>query len=671
LIGKVLKLAVSLALLALLVAAVTLYLWFREQREPFTPQSIARDRALQDETAVTIPPLRAARVSDGAIQPNPQRNLYFGELHLHTEQSFDAALFGTTQTITDAYRFARGEALETSGGELMRLGVPLDFVAITDHAEGFGSRRRCDEAGLPWKARAYCWVASTPNMATFKLLRKSGAKKEARGSRISSPYCQAVGVEQCMADARADWADYITLADAHNKPGEFTAFAAYEYSPTLPDYGKYHRNVYFRGSELPPLALSMLDVATAIDLWRGLEETCTGDCDFLTIPHNMNRAWGLPYGDKTISGGEYEAEDWTLRERREPLAEIYQIKGASECALGVFASDEECQFEQVFSPCKPGQETGCAFAGGFVREGLKRGLLVWEHDGLNPFRLGVVAATDGHNANPGDTEEWDFRGSAGSLTSPAARRRSHRTAEQSVHLSRVASRSSGGLAAVWATENTRDALFSAMQRRETYATSGTRIQLRLFGGWNYAPDSFAVPDVLAHADAEGVPMGGQLSTAPESRSPRFLVWALADEQSAPLQRIQMVKGWLEGGEAKERVMDIACADGLEPNPDTGRCPDNGATVNLETCAISAGSGAAELKVHWQDPDFAPAQRAFYYVRVLQNPTCRWTTYDSLRLGVELTPHAPPIVQERAWSSPVWYTPLADQASGDGTLSLEP
>ena len=221
------------------------------------------------------------------------------------------------------------------------------------------------------------------------------------------------GPERCERDARTDWARYIALADAHNEPGVLTAFAAYEYSPTLPDAGKHHRNVLFNGSDLPEQAISSFDANSAIELWRGLEDTCTGDCDFLTIPHNMNKSWGLVYSRYTYDGTEYDEEKWRLRERHEPLAEIYQIKGASECALGVGATDEECAFSQVISPCDPGEETGCAFETGFARQGLKIGLQLEREIGINPLAFGMIGSTDTHNGNPGDVEEWDFRGAVG------------------------------------------------------------------------------------------------------------------------------------------------------------------------------------------------------------------------------------------------------------------
>jgi hypothetical protein len=401
-----------------------------------------------------------------------------------------------------------------------------------------------------------------------------------------------------------------------------------------------------------------MDVGNAIDLWRGLEATCTGDCDFLTIPHNMNKTWGLFYSRYTWDGGSYDEEGWRLRKRREPLAEIYQIKGASECALGVGATDEECAFSQVLSPCEPGEETGCAFETGFARQGLKVGLELDRELGFNPLAFGMIGSTDTHNGNPGDVEEWDFVGAVGLFKSPAIRRfrePSDDEPDRKPYQSILQFHTSGGLAAVWAEENTRDAIFAAMKRREVYATSGPRITLRFFAGWGFDERVATEPDPVAVATAGGVPMGGVLRPAEtDTASPAFYVAALGDWMSAPLQRIQIIKGWIDAdGKTHEKVRDIACADGLEVDPTTLRCPDNGASVDLTTCKPMADSGAMQLMKAWKDPDFDRAQGAFYYVRVLQNPTCRWSTYDALRLGREPDPRVPAILRERVWSSPIW------------------
>ncbi len=661
---------IGIGLIVLLLAGigyvwVTLLLPLQESAEKFGPATAARDYALQDNSKLTRPAPQPA-VSQSA--PNRDHNLYWGELHLHTAESFDATLFGTTLGIEDAYRFASGEPLNSPSGEVMQLSRPLDFVAITDHAEGFGTRTHCTSSDLSLSERAACWLVNEPNPMIFQTLTKKARGKIIPGdpSKPAGVYQKAPrkplkpgafptcrfgegALERCVENAMVDWERYVQLADQYYEPGKLTTLIGYEYSPGMPNQGKHHRNVIFRSSMVPERALSSLDVPNAIELWKGLEAGCQNDCDFLTIPHNPNKAWGLTYSRFTWDGQEYSKADWELREKREPLAEIFQVKGAQECALGVGATDEECAFEQVFEPCQPGETTGCAFETGFVRQGLKVGLELEQELGFNPIQTGFIAATDSHNSNPGDVEEWDYPGAVGAITSSAARRLRPTKESTPAFKTQIKFNTSGGLAAVWAPENTREAIFDALARRETYATSGPRMAVRLHAGWDINETTAA---------ASGVPMGGVLrSDAHRENSPGFYVWASRDPLDAPLQRVQIIKGWLDQqGQAQEKVVDVACADGLSVDAGTGRCPDNGASVDLNTCSFSTDSGASELKTLWHDPDYDPAQSAFYYARVLMNPTCRWSSYDAIRLGRDPDPRVPATIRERAWTSPIWLDP---------------
>lgn len=635
------------------------------------PDTAGRDYALQDDSRLTLPAPQAPHYQ---AAPNPDMNLYWGELHVHTSESFDAALFGNTLNIEDAYRFAKGEPLTVAGGEVMQLSRPLDFVAITDHAEGFGTRTHCDEPNLSLSERVACWLANEPNPMIFQLLTSKirGVAEPGDPSKPagvyqlktrqppksgSFPTCRFGdgAFERCYANTASDWDRYINLADKYYEPGELTTLIGYEFSPGLPEQGKHHRNIIFRSNTVPERAISSLDVPNAIELWKGLEATCGEGCDFLTIPHNPNKAWGLMYSRYTWDGQEYNETDWRLRQQREPLAEIFQVKGAQECALGVGATDEECAFEQVFDPCLPGETTGCAFETGFVRQGLKVGLELERELGFNPLQTGFIAATDSHNSNPGDVEEWDFPGAVGAVTSSASRRLRPSPEVQAAYKTVIKFHTSGGLAAVWAPENTREAIFDALVRRETYATSGPRMAVRFYAGWDIDKVAVNDPNAVQSLMADGVPMGGVLRTnISKQTSPGFIVWATRDPMDAPLQRVQMVKGWIDAeGQTQEKVVDIACADGLIVDRATGRCADNGATVDLASCQFSAGSGANELKTLWHDPDYDPAQTAFYYVRALMNPTCRWSTYDAIRLGREPDPRVPATIRERAWTSPIW------------------
>ena len=679
----VLALGVGVAAVKFLIPMVTVL-------DKVGPGTAPRDLAQQDDSKVVTPYLKAYAepapeqptadtMAPGSMAPGSmatgEANLYWGELHLHTTESFDASMMGNKLSIEDAYRFAKGDPLVGPGGETMQLSRPLDFVAITDHAEGFGTRTHCSEPNLSLRERATCWLMGMDNPALFSIF-VDGARGTAEAGDPSQPagvyqakLRQPLDISQmptckggkdaaqrCYDNTYRDWARYVRLADDYYEPGELTTLIAYEFSPGLPDQGKHHRNVIYRSNIVPERAISSFDVPNAIELWKGLEATCdkADGCDFLTIPHNPNKAWGLTYSRYTWDGQQYGEDDWRLRQKREPLTEIFQIKGSQECALGVGATDEECAFAQVMDPCQPGETTGCAFQTGFVRQGMKVGLELEMEFGFNPLQNGFVAATDSHNSNPGDVEEWDYRGSAGTVQSPALRRVRHTNKGEKAYKSSLKFNTSGGLAAVWAPENTREAIFDALARRETYATSGPRIALRFYAGRDIDEAMIDAPGLVQHLEAAAVPMGSVLSTGQQSGSPEFLVWAIRDPMDAPLQRIQMVKGWIDdAGQTHEKVVDIACADGLQVDPATGRCLDNGASVDLASCQVSTGSGATELKTLWRDPDYAPDQSAFYYVRVLMNPTCRWSSFDAIRLGREPDPSVPATIQERAWSSPIW------------------
>ncbi len=627
-------------------AAAFFYIQHSLSAPLLTDEDIAAMKAdvqTQDETAFIIPDQQAA-----VVQPaNPLQNAYFGDLHVHSDQSFDSYIFGNRLTLDQSYRFAKGETLNNPAGEVMQLTVPLDFAAVTDHAEGFGLFELCADDGKSDEAEEFCEQRETPNYNLFMELRKRGEQ------RPVASFDDISGDPAKMRKfADSTWKKIVATADKHNEPGTFTTFAAYEYSPVLPDRGKLHRNVIFRGGKVPSHAISSAEAQSEIDLWAGLVRDCKEPCAFLTIPHNPNRTWGLAFASHTIDGDAYTTEDWQIRAKYEPLVEMYQIKGNSECSIGFGTSDEECGFEQYLPRCEAGQETGCIHPTSMARDGLKKGLLLDQQLGVNPFRFGMIGATDTHLSNPGDTEAWDFRGFAGMLSASAeARLAPGRNGDYSNLF-----RTPGGLAAVWAEENTREALFAAMQRKEVYATSGTRIKLRFFGGFDYRDTIIDAQDALNTAYANGVPMGGNVSAVAD-KTPTFFIWAMRDPLSAPLDRVQLVKGWTENGETKEEVRDIICSENRAIDPSTGRCPAINAKVNLKNCAVDEDRGAPELRTFWRDENFRADQNAFYYVRVIQNPTCRWSTYDSLRLGKTPPENVSATNTEMAWSSPIWFNAL--------------
>jgi hypothetical protein len=615
-------------------------------------KAIRAETAQQNEKAVPLPTPQP-RVTAGF---NQDKNVYFGDTHVHTALSFDSYLSGNRLSLRDAYRFANGEPLTLLTGETMQLMRPLDFVVMADHAEAFGLFITCRRDDLTERQVKFCKGFDAPSKEMYQRLRAEGEKRPPIRSR---DLCDD-DMQGCLADGRTTWREIRDTADEFNKPGEFTAFAGYEYSPPLPKKGKVHRNVVFKNNNTPDRAVSAFDAVTVLDLWRALEDECNGDCEFLTIPHNMNKTWGIAYSGKTIDGDSYSDSDWDLRGRNEPIAEMFQAKGSSECGFGVGASDEECNFELIVPICEGEQVPGCSGRTSFAREGLKIGLELEQELGFNPLQFGFIGSTDTHNSSPGDTEEFDWRGTSALHESPAKKRlglESVNSTFSKAFSSGARLKNPGGLAAVWAKENTRDALFEAMENRETYATSGNRIKLRFFAGWDFPRGLVDDRDLVGKAYQGGVAMGGVLGKGRNKRDvPEFLVWAVKDAMATNLQRVQMIKAWTENGKSREQVFDIACSDGLKPDPKTGRCPDNGARVDINTCAVSADKGDSQIKVSWRDPEFNPKQSAVYYVRVLENPSCRWSSYDAIRLGVAPPEDVPATIQERAWSSPIWYTP---------------
>ncbi len=637
-----------IALLLLVGAGLYIYKFFDSKLIRVTPELISElheSVAAENEAAIVKPEFQQQLI----VPSNPLKNVYFGDLHVHTSWSFDAYINGNRFGPDQAYRFARGDALKLTSGEEVQISTPLDFVAITDHAESFGLFEGCRDPGSTAKQKEFCAQFDNPSLSLFMSLRSEAIQRPP----LRPEYC-GEGGEFCIRHGRTTWARTQEAADKAYEPGVFTSLYAYEYSPVWPKGGSTHRNVIFRTRSVPDTVVSAYDAATAIDLWRALDSGCKGDCEFLTIPHNLNRYYGKAFSGLDEDGNAYAESDWMRRKSFEPLVEIYQAKAASECARGIGTTDEECDFEQFFSLCGEGENEACAGPNSFARDGLKFGLKLEEELGYNPLQFGFIGSTDVHNSNPGDTEEWDYRGKSGLNDATAIKRLEQRSFGPSIPITH----NPGGLAAVWARENVREAIFDGLKSKETYATSGTRIRLRAFAGWNYDEQLLNDPDLVRKAYAHGLPMGGVLGKNAEEGNPRFLLWATKDPNHANLDRIQVVKGWRENGAQKEQVMDIVCSDGSAPKALSGQCNDSGAQVDTKTCQIADGVGQAELKVLWEDKHFDPELSAFYYFRVLQVPTCRWSTYDAMRLGIEPIPEVPSTIQERAWSSPIWYSPGA-------------
>ena len=574
------------------------------------------------------------------IRSNPLWDAYFGELHVHTSYSLDAFMNGNRHDPAVAYRFARGEPLTLYGGETTQLRVPLDFIAITDHAvRQFDVPRDEDHRpGAPREESSVIGASMAPHGVT--------------------DVCGDDG-RRCIDASKDTWRRSRELAEQFNDPGMFTTLVAYEYSPhILTPLAKVHRNVIFRTADVPETVFSAFD-GTAENLHEWLESTCRQPCRVLTIPHNPNASSGRFFW----LGRNSDGTPWT-QEILDRLVEIYQGKGSSECHTGIGLTDEECGFEMWVRNCGPDDTAGCASATDMVRDAVVNGLRVEKERGVNPFKLGFIGATDAHLSNPGDVEEDDYEGQIGvpddtpqERLAPGGFQGGARGADDGgCGFGGPTKFSPGGLAGVWAEQNTREAIWDALARRETFGTSGPRIRVRFFGGFELPEDLHRNRDLVRIGYERGVPMGGDLVAARNGRAPRFVVRATRDPDSAPLQKLQEVKSWIEDGESTTKIYDVACSDGITADASTGLCRDNGATVDLETCEISADRGASELATTWTDPDFDPDTPSLYYVRVLENPVCRWSTHDALRIDATLSSYVPPTIKERAWTSPIWYTP---------------
>jgi hypothetical protein len=600
----------------------------------------------------------------------PLRKALFGDLHVHTGFSFDAAAYDNILTPADAYRFARGESvglapLDAAGSptRTAQLDRPLDFVGVTDHGEFLGEVYQCTTPGSESYDTPTCRLYRDPIENGALLF---GVKMSVPASPRFADIC-GTGDSPCLTSARERWLDMQRHAEAaydRTAACEFTSFVAYEYTNTA-GVSNLHRNVVFRNSIVPELPVTMFEAPDPLDLWLGLDELCvqagTG-CDVVVLPHNSNLSNGnlfyvsYPRAD-TI---EEERAFAKLRARMEPVVEVFQHKGDSECRSGFSTDDHEpdplCEFEKLrpvgFDDCglDPGSGgmrlDGCLHYLDFVRNALKEGLREQARIGVNPYRLGFIGSTDTHNGTPGNVASADFPGHIGRVDATPAERLGVGNVTHDGIINNP-----GGLAAVWAEENSRDAIFDALRRRETFATSGPRMTVRLFGGWDFGAAECALPhdDMVRAGYDRGVPMGGELTDLPAGAAPAFLVHAARD--AIPIERVQIVKGWYTAdGRMRERVYDVALS-GATPAP----------AVDPDTCEPS-GAGLAEPCVAWTDPDFDPSEAAFYYARIVENPTCRWSARECLALapadrppGCD-DPSIPDVVQQRAWSSPIWYAP---------------
>ena len=634
---------------------------------------------------------RGVKKTGQPVNKPAERKAFFGDLHVHTTYSFDGYAFGTLATPYDAYRFAKGESISNPAGFAMQLSRPLDFYAVTDHAMFLGVVEAAADTSTAFSknpfSKPYHDLNAPENMGTgtFDVLKRLTTFSSFLPEAVTQILSGQLDRGEVMDVVRTAWRDSIDAADQHYVPGQFTTFAAYEYTSSTADMGNLHRNVVFKGTEkLPREPFSRFHSVNPEDLWQWMDELREKGVESLAIPHNSNGSNGQMFKLVDWAGNPMDDDYTKQRVRNEPIVEITQIKGTSETHPILSSRDEWASFEIM--PYRVATNALSQPQGSYVREALLNGLAMEQQGMTNPYQFGFIGSSDTHSAASQNVES-NFVSKLGLLSGTGERRGSVPQAGIAGEISYLSDKvlngirgranlrlkidgevytagatptfGASGVAAAWAEENTRESLYSAFRRKEVFATSGPRMQIRLFAGYGFDENMLTQADGIERAYATGVTMGGNLlpnetAEVDQSSEPSFLVMASADTESAPLQRLQIIKGWIDADGAHEEVIDVACAGGASPV--AHRCPDNGAKVDIRNCAINQETGAGQLSALWRDPAFDQGQRAFYYARVIENPTCRWSTWDANREGVAPRPDLPTTIQERAWSSPIHYLP---------------
>ena len=589
-------------------------------------------------------------------QDFPNR-VFFGDTHNHTTYSADAGMIGNRLGPDEAYRFAKGETVTSSTGLNTRLARPLDFLVISDHAENLGL--------APLLADKDATLMSTEFGQKLRARLDAGDPAGAWAIWSESKSTGKDPLADHQEIYRTAWSRITQAAEDHNQPGLFTAFIGFEWTSN-PGRNNLHRNVIFRGGKNKAdtiIPFSNFDSFDPEDLWQWMAEfeKNTGD-KLLAIPHNGNLSNGLMFDDMTLVSKKPLDRDYAERRARwEPLYETTQMKGDGEAHPFLSPDDQFADFETWDKgQLGPAPKTKEMLPREYSREALKRGLAYEAEFGVNPFKFGLIGSTDTHTSLS-TTQEDNFFGKVAAVEPTSDPIRFEETVGGIGGTPEVGQfarqTSASGLAAVWARENTREALWDAMSRKEVFATTGTRLKVRVFAGYDFAEIDLDRSDFAKYGYEVGVPMGGSLKTAPEGKSPAFVIRAIRDADGANLDRVQIIKGWLDDeGKTHEKIYDVAVSDGRTITPD-GRCETPvGDTVNVEAATYTNSIGTPFLQAFWTDPKFDPSQRAFFYVRVLEIPTPRWTTYDAKVFGVSLPEDVPPSIQERAYTSPIWYTP---------------
>lgn len=600
-----------------------------------------QDSQLETNTPKATP----AKVETPAteITRTPHKIALFGDLHVHTMNSFDAFIFGTRADADAAYRFAKGEPMENGMGATIQLsGPPLDFFSVTDHGEYLGivpaMANRGSKLSKTDTAKSIFGILATDRRANFL--------------RIGQTVVSGDELEDIYDREHMDgvWAKTVAATEAHNQPGRFTTFAGYEYTAmqrvTDTAAANLHRNVIFKDSA-PERLFTTLDSPNPEELWAWMDNQRADGHAVLAIPHNSNASNGLMFA------GSLSAERAIQRSRNEPLVEITQLKGTSETHPALSPNDEWSDFEQ-YDVLIGSREKSTPEMGSFIRQTLARGLGIKAETGVNPYQFGVIGSSDTHLGGPSLHEEdffgkfpHDLKPENRQSTPPNGAKTWPETYTPPTDLISTPQYGASGLAGVWAEANTRDDIFNAMRSRETFGTSGPRLKVRFFVLQDSPENILDAPDMIETAYRTGRPMGSVVDAT--STPPRFLAWASQDANSAPLERMQIIKTWMADDTPQEHVIDIACAEGV---PENGRCPAQASDIDITSCTRS-DAGAAELKTLWTDLDYQAEQSAAYYVRVLEAPKCRWSTWDAVRNGTPPNPEMKATVQDRAWSSAIW------------------
>ena len=586
--------------------------------------------------------------------------VFWGDTHLHTDMSMDAGAFGNRLDLDVAYRFARGEEVQSSTAGPVRLSRPLDFLVVADHSDNMGffpdllsgaPHILSNATGKDWYNRIQAGEGVGVALELIGLFSQGQFDPELVYTPESAPYKDA-------------WARTVEAAERYNEPGRFTAFIGYEWT-SLVKGGNMHRVVVYRdgadkgGQMVPYTTIAPHGSTNPMDLWNWLanfEEKTGGDV--LAIAHNGNLSNGIMFPLRAqYDGRRLDAKYAENRAKWEPLYEATQIKGDGEAHPFLSPNDEFADYEtwDIGNLDVSEAKTDDMLAAEYAREALKRGLLIEDKLGTNPYKFGMIGSTDSHTSLATTQEDNFFGKHSGAEPSPERMAHPFMSNENGTIMGwqQVAS----GLAAVWATDNTRSAIFDAMERKETYATTGSRMMVRFFGGWNFTLADMNSRQLAFTGYSKGVPMGGDLPMRGQGgkSAPSFMVFALRDPVGANLDRIQIVKSWQDGKKTQEKVYDVVWSDDRQAGED-GKLPAVGNTVNASTASWTNTIGAPELGTVWTDPDFNPQQRAVYYARVLEIPTPRWSTHDAVRFGIDVPEGAPVSTQERAYTSPIWYTP---------------